>query len=210
MATRNEVLTAVGGESPTNGGLETVQAAIPYVAEADLEGVADILFHRWNVESVAAKGAAAKGSKTKKTDDTESYLYRNEAGEICLPGEYVRMAILGASRFRQDPRSPRKSALDLYKAAVFSVTDLASLGKSRPDYEDRRRVTVQRNGITRCRPAILKGWRCTVRLMCNLPEYVSSDQLNETLQMAGRLIGVGDFRPTYGRFIVTGFRVGLE
>jgi len=31
--------------------------------------------------------------------------------------------------------------------------------------------------------------------------------LMETVAMAGRLIGFGDFRPTYGRFAVVGFKI---
>ena len=38
-----------------------------------------------------------------------------------------------------------------------------------------------------------------------LPEYVTPELLNEVLQLAGRVIGVGDFRPTFGRFQVLAF-----
>jgi hypothetical protein len=34
--------------------------------------------------------------------------------------------------------------------------------------------------------------------------------LHDVIINAGRLIGVGDFRPTYGRFIVTKFDIGLS
>ena len=66
---------------------------------------------------------------------------------------------------------------------------------------------MQRNAITRVRPAFRTGWSATVELMVNLPEYVSPSMLNETIQAAGRLVGVGDFRPSYGRFVVTRFDV---
>ena len=189
----------------SNGGESAIAYLEPYIVTTEIEGVSDLLFHRWNNEAVAEKAAAAKGSRAKKSDDVESYLYRNDAGEICLPGEYVRQAIISASKFRQDPRSPRKSACDLIKAAVFVTTGLASLGKKEFDFEDRRRVTVQRSGITRTRPAFKAGWKTTVELMVNLPEYVSRELLYDLLASAGRLIGVGDFRPTYGRFMVTTF-----
>lgn len=202
--------TAIGGESPTNGAASTIDMSLPYIAHVTLEGVADLLFHRWNVEGVEAKASAAKGSKAKKTDDVESYVYRDEAGELCLPGEYVRQSILHAAKFRQDPRSPRKSAMDLFKASVVSLTPLASLGVTDWDYLDKRRVQVQRNGITRVRPAMLKGWKAKFQLMVNLPEYVPQDVLHDVLVNAGKLIGVGDFRPTYGRFQVVSFETGLE
>ncbi len=204
---RNGVATAIGGDSPTGGGNETLAASIPYLAEAELTGCSDILFHRWNVEAVEEKSKAAKGSKAKKYDDIESYVYRNDGGELCIPGEYVRQAVISAAKFRQDPRSPRKSAMDLYKAAICSLTHLASLGTKEWDYEDKRRVTVQRNGITRVRPAVKAGWRATFQFLINLPEYVTPDDLHDTLNNAGRLVGLADFRPTFGRFRVTRFEI---
>ncbi len=95
--------------------------------------------------------------------------------------------------------------MDLFKAGVIGLTPLASLGTSAWDYEHRCRVTVQRNGITRCRPAMKAGWTIEVDLMVNLPEYIAPDALQDVLVNAGRLIGVGDFRPTYGRFAVRAF-----
>ena len=191
----------------TNGAEETIAAGMPYVASVTIQGSADFLFHRWNNESVEAKSKAAKGSKAKKSDDVESYVYRNDAGELCIPGEYLRMAIIGAAKFRQDPRSPRKSAMDLFKAAVISLTPLASLGTATWSYEDRRRVVIQRNAITRVRPAMHAGWQITLDLQCNIPEYIDPNALRETIEVAGRLIGIGDFRPTFGRFGIIGFEV---
>lgn len=179
----------------------------PYIATITVEGTAAFLFHRWSVDGIEAKSKAAKGSKAKKEDDLESYVYRNDDGELCIPGEYFRMAAIGAAKFRQDPRSPRKSAMDLFKAGIVAIDDLCSLGTKDWDYIDRRRVMVQRNGITRCRPAVHKGWRVSVPMLVNLPEYIPPAMLNEVLASAGRLIGVGDFRPTFGRYQVVGFEI---
>lgn len=204
---KNRIVGAIGGESPTNGALLGIEMQMPYRVEVSIEGTAPILFHRWNCESVASKSKAKKGSAEKKSDDVESYVYRTEAGELAIPGEYLRGAIVGASKFQQDPRSPRKSASDLFKAAVISLTPLASLGTKEWDYTDKRRVCIQRNAITRSRPAMKEGWRATFILMVNLPEYVDAQLLNSTIAAAGKLIGLGDFRPSFGRFNVIRFEV---
>jgi hypothetical protein len=192
-------------EKTTPGANETISLSEPWTCEVEITGTADLLLHRWNNEAVAEKAAARKGSAAKKTDNVESYVYRNEDEEICLPGEYLRGSIIGAAKFRQDPRSPRKSAMDLFKAGVISLTPLASLGVTEWQYEDRRRVVVQRNAVTRVRPAMRSGWKANFQFMINLPEYIDDTLLREVLSMAGRLVGVGDFRPTYGRFDVTRF-----
>jgi len=198
--------TAIGPDV-TNGGAHDIEIAQPYRVSVKIKGVADILFHRWNCEAVEAKANSAKGSKAKKSDNVESYVYRDDELMICLPGEYLRQSIIKVAKFRQDPRSPRKSMYDLAKAAIVSLTPLASIGKTTWDYEHKCRVQVQRNGITRTRPAMKAGWEAEFVLMVNLPEYVQPAALHDLVVNAGRLEGVGDFRPTYGRFQVVAWDV---
>lgn len=199
--------TAIGDVS--NDAADLLAASVPYIAQVKVEGVAAILFHRWSCEDVAAKGAAAKGSAAKKTDNVESYVYRCADGTVGIPGEYLRQSVIHAAKFRQDPRSPRKSAMDLYKAAVVPLTECATLGKKTWDYLDQRRVTIQRNAITRIRPAFLAGWTASFEFQVALPEYVRPADLLAVLTDAGRLVGLADHRPTYGRFQVVGFEVAV-
>lgn len=202
MATK---VTALAGVS--NDAKSDIEIQTPYMVEAEIEGTAPLLFHRWSCESIDEKAKAKKGSTAKKTDDVASYVYRDDKGFVCIPSEYFRQAVIHAAKYKQDPRSPRKSAMDLYKAGVATLGELCSLGVKDPDYLDRRRVVVQRNGITRTRPAMLTGWKCKVSLQVLLPEYIDHRMLNETLAYAGKIIGVGDFRPSFGRFQITSFRV---
>lgn len=199
--------------TPTNGAKSQIEMTVPYVARVSIEGSCPILFHRWNCESVEAKAKGAKGSAIKKTDDVESYIYRNEDGYICAPGEQLRQAIIHAAKYKQDPRSPRKSLMDLAKAAIFVLEELSPItsvkgDKTREwDFLDMRRVVVQRNSITRSRPAFHAGWKVTFSLQVVLPEYIAPALLNELIQSAGKIIGLADQRPSYGRFLVTKFEV---
>ena len=218
MATRIEKNgEALSGVS--NAAAEDIEALAPYVASVTIKGVAPILFHAWDVDAVEEKSKAAKGSKTKKTDNVESYVYRDEKGYICLPGKYLVGSVTdrkkGAARYRQDPRSPRKMATDLYQAGVIPLTILAPIAtvsgqKAKTwDYLDRQRVVVQQSAITRTRPAFLEGWTATVDIQVLLPDYIPPSVLLSVIEDAGRFVGVGDYRPTYGRFQVVKFEVGL-
>jgi len=75
------------------------------------------------------------------------------------------------------------------------------------DYLDQRRVVVQRNAITRTRPAFTKGWECEFTLTSLLPEYITPEFLRVLVDEAGRIIGIGDFRPSHGRFVVSHWHV---
>jgi len=207
MSKSPQKITEIGGESPTNGAEEILSLQKPYRVLVEIEGNCPLLFHRWNNESVAAKAKAKKGSAEKKTDDIESFLWRNEKGHICIPGEYLRQTVIHAAKYEQDPRSPRKSMMDLMKAALVSLTELADTGLSEPDYLDMRRVVIQRNAITRTRPALKPGWKAGFILMVNLPEYLAPQKLNALIQQGGRIIGMADFRPSFGRFNVIKFEL---
>lgn len=208
--------TKTNGHTPTALGLDVTNDAedliglsAPYVATVTIKGTAPLLFHRWSCEAVEAKAAAAKGSRAKKTDDVESYVYRCDDGTIGIPGRYLVGSVIdkknGAAKYLQDPRSPRKSALDLYKAGLVALTITASLGKKTWDYLDAQRVVVQQAGVTRVHPAFLAGWEATFDLQVLTPEYIDPQSLLSVLTNAGRLVGVGDYRPTYGRFQIVRF-----
>lgn len=205
--TARKATETIGGASPTNDAAPDIEVAAPVIATIAIEGTSAFLFHRWSNEAIAEKAAAAKNSAAKKTDNVESYVYRTSEGVLAIPGEYLRMSVCMAAKYRQDPRSSRKSAFDLFKAGVVSLTELASLGVSDWDYLDARRVMVQRNGVTRQRPAMNPGWVAEFQFMVATPEYISAHLLSAVLTDAGRLVGIGDFRPTFGRFLVKSFAV---
>lgn len=189
-------------EPISNDAEEAISYGEPYAMRCAIEGTAPLLWHRWSCEDVAEKANAKKNSKAKKTDNVESYVYRNEVGQICLPGEYLRQSMIAAAKFRQDPRSPRKSAMDLFKASLVVQTELAPLngGTEKWDYIDQRRVVIQRAAITRMRPAFAKGWTAEVELAILCPEYIDAEFFRDVLTMAGKLVGTADGRPSYGRF----------
>ena len=204
--------TAVAEEQVSGGAERLITGGAPYRAFVTVRGTAPLLFHAWNVESVEEKARAAKNSATKKTDDVESYVYRNPDGFLGVPGKNMHAAIAEAGRYMPDPRSPRKSARDLLRAGIvpLSVISLFEPTRREWDYLDRQRVTVQRAGVTRTRPAMLEGWVLTFELLVSVPEYVSPTTLHNLITQAGKLCGLCDFRPTYGRFQVDQFRVEAE
>jgi hypothetical protein len=189
----------------SNDAKRIIATAEPYYVHIGIRGTSKLLFHAWSPEAVEEKAAAAKGSKAKTTDDVESYLVRNGDGVICMPTEYLRQSIIHAAKYQQDPRSPRKSAMDLFKAGFVAGEELMPLGKTKWDFEDKRRVVVQRSGINRIRPGFHEGWQVEALFEVLLPEYITPERLQEALATAGRVVGVGDFRPTFGRFATARF-----
>jgi hypothetical protein len=208
-ATATNRVAKLNGEQVSNGGKPTIDMSVPYIASVTIVGTAPLLFHAWNVEAVEEKAKAAKGSKAKKSDNIESYVYRNPDGYLGIPGKNMHGTLINAGKSMQDPRSPRKSMSDMIRAGIVPLDVIAVFEPKCKtwDYEDRQRVTVQRAAITRTRPAMREGWRVTFDLLVNVPEYLNEQILTSLINNAGRLVGLCDYRPTYGRFSIAGFEV---
>lgn len=188
------------------GGTGVVDVSKPYYVRVTITGTETMLLHRYDVENVKAQSRAKKGSVDKRVDNTEAYVYRNDSGDICFPGLNFKAALCEAAKFAQDPRSPRKSARDLFRAGI-RVRGLSSFGKKTWDMLDVRKVVIQRNAVPRTRPAMLSGWALAFFVEVLLPEYISPTWLNEVAVNAGRIVGLGDFRPDFGTFMITTFEV---
>jgi hypothetical protein len=201
------MLEMVATHNVSNDGADDISTEEPYRAMVELTGKSDMLFHAWSNEAVAEKAKAKKNSAAKKTDNIESYVYRMPNKNLAIPGSYLKGSIVNAARWKQDPRSPRKSAMDLYRAGILMLTTYADLGVDKWDYLDKSRVTVQRAAITRTRPAMLAGWKAIFEVMVQTPEYISRADLHDVISNAGKLVGLADNRPSYGRFFISKFEV---
>jgi len=196
-------------EQLTNDAEDMIELGMPYRLAITVVGTADLLMHRWSNEAVAEKARAAKGSTAKKTDNVESYAYRDDDGNLGVPGINFAASIWHAGKFMQDPRSPRKSAFDLCRAGVIPLDKIAPFQPMTQewDYDHMARVTVQRAGITRTRPAMRTGWELTFNLLITTPQYLPFERITELVTNAGLLVGLCDFRPTYGRFTTKAIEV---
>lgn len=181
----------------------------PYVVEVQIEGTTPILFHRYDCDEVEAKAKCTKGSREKKTDNVESYVYRvPESNEIGIPGANFKQCLVHSAKFNQDPRSPRKSAMDIFKAGIQVRPEVASLGVKHWDFEDKRGVIIQKQGkVPRIRPAMKAGWKATFFVRVLLPEYISKELLHEVISRAGMTVGLCDMRPEYGQFQLIKFEM---
>lgn len=201
--------SALNAESVTGGGDEYISMSEPYRVSVTIKGTAPLLMHRYDADSVEEKGKAAKGSRTKKTDDVVSYMYRTDEGLLGIDGVMFAAAIREAGRSVPDPRSPRKSMRDLLKSILIPVFECSPFLPhiTEPHFYHRARVVVQRAAVTRVRPAIMKGWEIAFLLDIASGEYLPPHLLRKLIVDAGRYNGLADYRPTFGRFDMIHFDI---
>jgi len=123
-------------------------------------------------------------------------------GSLCMPAAAVRNALLKAASGRraQEERTKRRVALTpLLSGAVLFADDFFPLvdEKTNPIKEytiDIRSVNIRLRGrVPRARARIDPPWYLVCTFNYN-PNMVSVELIEELLNIAGRSIGIGDFR----------------
>jgi hypothetical protein len=127
-------------------------------------------------------------------------LYLHE-GAPCLPGELLEAVLLEAARKR---RKGKQVAAGVYCDGNFPLQydgpqSLEAL------WEDERfrfttGVRVKQNRTMRTRPRF-DGWAAAVGVTYN-DELVNPADMTDLFTLAGEQIGLGDWRPKFGRFLV--------
>ena len=126
-------------------------------------------------------------------------LYTKEDGTLILPSDIWEGTLInGAKKNRLGQQA---------KAGLFVSNEpvLIYKGAKKPEklWEDKNfvhqvPVKIQRNTIIRTRP-IIKDWNCEVHINYN-ETILNKEQIIDIAHIAGEQVGVGDWRPKYGRF----------
>lgn len=161
-----------------------------------------------NVESMTA--AKAKPSRTKadeweQTDEMfEARQYR-ENGQLVLPARMWKAALKDAARVSGIKQSGKRSNYKSLVSAMIVIPNSLKLDQSPADLrrqEDYVKMKATQGRILRLRPA-LDTWSGTLDLVVLDESQFPSSIVIELLKFAGQFIGVGDYRPEYGRFNVS-------
>jgi len=132
-------------------------------------------------------------------NEWEAALYRMEDGTIYQPADHIEQALVKASGNFQITGKGKKTYKDLVKSAV--MIDPVFIPHEIQKFEiDIRAVRVQKARIVRQRP-ILHNWRLSFNITITEPQ-LPDNVLKDIMDFAGKYVGIGDYRPKFGRFHV--------
>lgn len=172
------------------------------VCEFKVEGISNILMH--NPISMRSGANPTMGKKKIPTPEEEAAtaVYRNGGNELVFPTIGFKSSLL---RGCSGKRIGKVSAAGQVAAGVFEIEPYTILfdpetNKPLIDYRIHvARCVVQKNGVMRAR-AEVGPWKATVVFEID-DDFVVEAQVRELLNIAGRIAGVGDWRPEKkGRF----------
>lgn len=184
--------------------------------DARIVGVAPLLMNngqKANPHNPLVKGMKAitgKHSK-KRTEDDLAELIRLEwlaglyyqDGRPVIPGSCVESMMVEAARKTREGQQVTAGVLvpEDHPLVYDGPKDVESLfGGGASRWVDSRGAGVQKARVWRTRP-IFPEWSLCFRLGY-LPDLLSESDIGPMLAKAGQIIGLGDYRPRYGRFTV--------
>lgn len=129
-------------------------------------------------------------------------LYTDQQGRIAVSEDLVLgCGTAGARSLKKGPafKAAVLGAEAFYPLEYDGPEDLEELFKT-GKFVDYRGVVVNRNRTMRARPRFDK-WSLTVSLILDESAINPKDVLS-AYDFAGRMVGIGDFRPRFGRFTV--------
>lgn len=130
-------------------------------------------------------------------EEAERSCYRNESGELVMPAAAVRASIIAGGKFKRIPPYSAPTVIAGYllmgTQEYFRLFDADE--KPITDYEiDSRRAVVQRQGVIRSRAMINIPWSINASFEINEEVGMTVEALTEMAGIAGRMVGLGDYR----------------
>ena len=175
-----------------------------------IEGISPLLHARHPTPDEAEKiqkRSSRGGKKVKTVTDEEQYemhSYVNKKGEFIQPGEMIEAALVKAgTNWKMDGKKTYK---DAFKAGMFvsPVEIVHEIQKFHPDGRWGKNPSTG-GAIWVVRPRIDIGWRLSFTIHVSLDEKIHDSTLKDALEYAGMYVGIGAWRPKFGRFEVKKF-----
>lgn len=189
-----------------------------YAVNVEITGTAPLMQHRFPMPEPGdtAKGATRSTGAKDYTQEWHDYFYETPDAKIFQPAAHIEGAMVKAATSFKIQGKRGKTYKDLFRAAVFVTPDQiphnvdvpASLDADadKPLYIDIRPVVVQRSRVVRMRPCFKAGWKLAFAVEV-IDDTIHPELVHDILTLAGKTVGIGDFRPKFGRFMVTNFQV---
>ncbi|MCK8787632.1 hypothetical protein M0638_25015 [Roseomonas sp. NAR14] len=179
-----------------------------------ITGVAPLLMHNGQLADPLnpfSQSIAEVTKKRKKTDADHVEMARREffgglyisGGAPCIPAEMIEAALIkGAMKEKRGPAA--KAGLLVEQNAILEYDGPREPKALWQDERFRLRVAVKvgQAKVMRTRPRF-DGWHAAVEVKF-LPSLLNRKEVGDFLATAGEQIGIGDWRPRFGRFLVEG------
>jgi hypothetical protein len=171
--------------------------------DVEITGIAPLLHNRFPVEEHGENKSKAKKKVYDPKEEAEKCLYKDSNGDIYQPSEHIYQSMIKAAvSFQFEGKKTYKDAIT--SGIVINPENIPLILKS--EYEiDARPVVISRARVVKWRPRF-NEWSVKFSIDILDDENISVSIVKDILEMAGKTKGIGDYRPRFGRFMVSEFK----
>lgn len=182
------------------------------IIDVEIKGISPLLQHRYVFKDEIEDSIKKRSGTVDYSNEWIKSLYWSEDVGVYQPASHIEGALIKASANFQIPGKRKKTYKEAFKSAVFVRPACIPLNlKGTPEgllregkiMLDKRSVVIMRSRVERLRPCI-NDWVLTFQIEIH-DEQISPEAVKTVLDYAGNFCGIGDFRPRYGRFLVSSF-----
>ncbi len=165
----------------------------------EITGIAPLLQNRFPVEEHGQNQTKAKKKVYIPEDEAKKCLYIRD-GQIFQPAEHIYQSMVRAAvDFKYEGKKTYK---DVITSGILVEPEEIPLISEKPYEIDTRPVMIQRSRVLRWRPKF-NQWKLGFKITILDEKNINQITLKEILDRAGSTKGIGDYRPRFGRFIVS-------
>ena len=180
--------------------------------EIELEGVTDLLINRYSHELNKEKASVAKDKLPEwEEQNWKRKAYYDKEGNLILPDVYIIASLRSgafASGVQLNKKSGKKTISKAFIDGNLLIEESPQIITDQPLEPFDCNVKINKNTIMIIRPKIAKGWTVKFKIV-DLNSSFSKDEMERLFDYCGKFVGTGDWRPKFGRFIITDIR-GVE
>lgn len=178
--------------------------------EIKIKSACAMLHHGSQAVGMEKSTGKKKGGEALLGDENEwkkTIYFKKDIG-VYLPAMAIEACLVNASK--QFKITGRQTATKYVKSGIFCTDEYLQFlvdGKPIMSLDDPRIIIDKRtvkNPSTKGRNVRYRAkfdkWESNFRIIVNSDDYLSKDILEEILGYAGNFVGVGDYRPRFGRF----------
>ena len=184
--------------------------------EVEIKGITPYLMNRFceaDIDTASKKRTGSLKTKDKEAETLEKKYYRLPDGKIYVPSTQLEQCLINAGKELKVVGKGKATFSKLFGSSLYIEPE--ALVMKNQDHEVFRISGVNPNTRGRMmisRPRFNK-WVLVFTLVSE-DDQIPMDVLEEGLHIAGRMVGIGDWRPQkkgrYGKFMVTKFKEVID
>ena len=127
-------------------------------------------------------------------------LYLNDDSKIVMPAQNIRKAIIEGARFHKRGKDVERGMIVNAEYALLKYDGPKNIERlwDEKAFRDIRSVVISRRRVMTCRPRF-NEWSCQIEVIYD-DTVINTGDLIIAIEQAGQLVGIGDYRPWFGRF----------